>query len=547
HGHTQERDVHFYSFDFGDPVFEMGGLKLSVQVITTINTYGLAAEACELRAEDGRWRLVADRLMWAGNQERAPGRVELVVTRRGGRLSLTGNAQAGEPIRCYKIIIRNLPPCTVYDSLGDQCFWGMGGERQVTAEGLVSTYPGVTAPVWALQRDGRPWLSFRSQDREVRPKRFAAYRDRDGVAIELIFEEDARRWDDDLELPEWIVEPASIEAALRSHAAFLEAECGLRRWAARQDMPAWARDISLVISIHGMHWCGYVFNTYARALEIVHWVCQRIDGRRVLVFLPGWEGRYYWQYGDYRPEPRLGGPEGFARLCQGVRARGAHLMPMFGANCVNAWFENYASFGPQSPILSGTRLVFQGNRPDWDTSRSGDTGWQAWLNPGAPAWQDELVRQVSGLVSRYGFDAAFFDTTEAWDNDPDHAVFEGLQQLASRLRRAHPQLLLCAESWWDRLLAVFVAFHAAPLGPGAWMADYARRWAHLCEAEPSRGSTGVHELGHTPYVEQELAPGYWPTISFVEDTLEKAQPKIEDVIALAREHAARFLAPLPNG
>ena len=533
--------MHFYSFDFGDPVFDIGGLKLSVQLITTVNTYGLAAEACSLETGSGRWRLVADRLSWAGNQQRAPGRVELLVTKQGDKLVLTGSAAMDEPIRCLKIILRDLPPCTVYDSLGDQHWWGMGGEREITAEGLISTYPGVTAPVWALQRDGQPWLSCRCQDRLVRPKRFAAYRQGEHITVELIFEEDARHWDHDLSLPEWIIEPAGLEEALRSHAAFLEAECGLQRWEARTDLPAWARDISLVISIHGMHWCGYVFNTYERALEIVDWVCRRIEGRHVLVFLPGWEGRFYWQYGDYRPEPRLGGEEGFARLCQGIREHGAHACPMFGANCANATFANFAAFGPQSPILSGSRLGFQGNRPDWDISRSGDTGWQAWLNPGSPAWQDELVRQVLGLVDRYGCDAVFFDTTEAWDNDPDHAVFAGLQQLAARLRQDHPHLLLTAESWHDRLLGVFAAFHAHPLGPGSWMARYGRRWAHLSEAEPSRGSTGVHEAGHVPYAEQELSPGYWPTITFVEDTLEKAQPKVEEIIALAKEYAKRFL------
>jgi len=535
--------MQFYSFDFGDPVFEIRGLKLSVQVITTINTYGLASEACHVEEEGkDRWRLVCDRLMWAGGQERAGGHVELEVIQEGDRLTLAGRAEADEPVRCFKIILRDVPLCTVLDSIGDVSFWGMGGgEREVPQDGLLSKYPWVTAPVWALQLDGKPWRSFRCQDREVRPKRFCAYPQGDGLTVELIFEEDARKWDEDLKVPDWIIEPTDIETAVRAHAAFLESECGLERWSERGDLPDWARDISLVLSIHCMHWCGYIFNTYERALEIVNWVCDRIEGRRVLVFLPGWEGRYYWQYGDYRPALRLGGPEGFARLCEGVRARGAHLMPMFGGNCANAWFDNFKEFGPQSPILSGTRLVLQGNRPDWDISRARDTGWQAWLNPGAPAWQDELVRQVSGLIDQFGFDAVFFDTIHVWDNDPDHSIFEGMQQLVSRLHSAYPNLLITAESWWDRMLGVFPVFHGLPAGPGAWMADYARRFAHLSQAEPSRGSTGVHEWGHYPYQEQKLALEYWPTITFVEDTLERAQSKVEEVIELARKYATRFL------
>ena len=73
-----------------------------------------------------------------------------------------------------------------------------------------------------------------------------------------------------------------------------------------------------------MHWSGYTFNTYADMLEIIRVVADRIDGQRVLAYLPGWEGRYYWQYGDYRPSPELGGEEGFAALCS-VGARFPHF------------------------------------------------------------------------------------------------------------------------------------------------------------------------------------------------------------------------------
>ena len=32
------------------------------------------------------------------------------------------------------------------------------------------------------------------------------------------------------------------------------------------------------------------------------------------MFLPAWDGRYYWNYPIYQPDPRLGGPEGFRSL-----------------------------------------------------------------------------------------------------------------------------------------------------------------------------------------------------------------------------------------
>jgi hypothetical protein len=34
---------------------------------------------------------------------------------------------------------------------------------------------------------------------------------------------------------------------------------------------------------------------------------------------------------------------------------------------------------------------------------------------------------------------------------------------------------------------------------------------------------------------------YWPTITFVEDTLEIAQHKVEEIVELAKEYASHFL------
>ena len=75
-------------------------------------------------------------------------------------------------------------------------------------------------------------------------------------------------------------------------------------------MPDWMQRITLVLNMHGMHWTGYIFNTYADMLAILQWVDRRIRGERVLVYLPAWDGRYYWNYPEYRPDERMGGVQG---------------------------------------------------------------------------------------------------------------------------------------------------------------------------------------------------------------------------------------------
>jgi hypothetical protein len=526
--------MHLFGFDFRDPVFSVGAWKLSFQVITLENVYGLDPDALHVREEGESWRLDCARLSGAGQQQHAPGGVQVRIARgTGSRLHVQIDAEAPHPIRAVKILLRGFPHLTLLDLL-DQ-------EPAASAEQVVKRYPNdLRIPLAAARTADGVTLGARCDDPLMRAKRFAVYREHmDGMyTLECIHEEDARHFDTHIRVPEWVIDrDIDISAFRGEYLAFAERENGLTPWARRDDLPAWARDIRLVLTLHGMHWTGYVFNTYDQMRDIVRFVCQRIDGRHVLAYLPGWEGRYYWQYGDYRPEPLLGGADGFARLCDEARALGVHVMPMFGANCANAWAPNFHTFGPSSTMKSASRNVFLGNQPDWDNSRAHDTGWQAWLNPGAPAWQNELTRQILRLVDRYRFDGVFLDTVEVWTNDPDFNLREGYRQLVGRLRAGRPDLLVTGEDWWDGLLDIFPIFQQSGhwRQVPAWAGRYIRLMGHICDSEPSRGSTGVFEAGYSDYQRLPDDDMYIPTLAFVDGTLDQATAEVEAVIESARQ------------
>jgi hypothetical protein len=112
----------------------------------------------------------------------------------------------------------------------------------------------------------------------------------------------------------------------------------------------------------------------------------------------------------------------------------------------------------------------------------------------------------------------------------------------ARLRDGRPDSLVTAENWYDAMLGVFPIFqHTAhwQAVPG-WVSRYARLVAHLLDQEPSRGSTGVHELGHKPYELAQTEEGVIPTVAFVDGTLDTAKDQVEAVIAQAKEYAERF-------
>lgn len=524
-----------FSFDFGDPFFDLGGWQVALQIVTFENTYGLDPGLINIVEEGGRWLIEAGGLTWAGGQQLSHGSAWLRATRAAEGLELTAGAAHGERIRCLKLILRGVPGETVI---------GRGWEsREVPAQGMVLRYPlFLHAPLIFIQQLDEQHLYFHALDDRVRAKRFALYPTGDGLTVELIHEEAAHQMGNQIETPPWRVgRCADPRTIVEEHMTHLEKTFGLQLWEARPDVPDWAHEISLVVALHGMHWTGYVFNTYEQMLHALEWVCQRIEGKRVLAFLAGWEGRYYWQYGSYQPESRLGGAAGFRQLADGARRLGATLMPMFGANCANVNLPGFEKWAAPSMLRSPTGIVFTGNRPDWDSSRSNDPGWQAWLNPGAPAWREHLLEQVTSLLTECELRTVFFDTQHIWENDPDYPLYEGLVALGNALKERFPDLLIAGEGWYDALGAVTPVSQVGT--SSRWeqvFSRYCRTFGHLQWGDPSRGSAGVHEAGHTEFRLVPDAPHWWPTLTVVDGTLERAPEKAEQVITQARRYARRF-------
>ena len=528
--------MHFASFDFDDPVYEAHGFSLSLQIVTLANVYGIDPARTSARDEDGVWVVRAAGLRSAGGQATAPGAAILRVRPgKPGQVRVQMKAKGPEPVRCVKLLVRGLAaPLRLLEE---------GSERPVGGLGEILAYPNRLATPLLFARAGEELLAVRVEDDRVREKRFALALEKVGDkagqgVLECILEEDAGRFDRELEAPALVLgRGVSREEFLADHLRFLEVRGGLVPFRDREDVPAFAKDLALALTLHGMHWTGRIFLDYAAMTDVIRFVAARIEGRRVLAYLPGWEGRYYWQYGDYRPEPRLGGEAGFAALCDEARRLGVHVMPMFGGNCVNATLPRFEGLDPTARLKSATGNRFHGNQPDWDFARAHDTGWQAWLNPGHPGWRADLAGQIEALAARFGFDGVFLDTIHVWVNDPDHPVLDGIRQLCERLRASIPGVLLAAEHDFDALLPLFGLFQRAYWGRDpSWTAPYVLRFGHLCEGEPE-GRTGVHEFGiwKTPGGTPPGAaqPGYLPTLAFQDDTLARSRAEVERVIAAA--------------
>ena len=455
-----------------------------------------------------------------------------------------------EPVKAVKILLRHLPPAVAAG------FWqatSAPGRTHAARpfDPLLWRYPWPGDDPWpewetpwaaAGPADDGSTISISVRDDTVRPVRL--YRAlppwaAGDTVVEVVCEGDARAWGPAARTPPILLRAHPSEAAaladLEDHLEHVRRTYGIPSWDDRPDVPAWFSDTRLVVTLHGMHWTGYAFNTFDQMGEALRFVADHIEGRAVLAYLPGWEGRYYHAYPTYEPSERLGGPAGFDRLITTAHDRGIRVMPMFGAQGVNA--AGYPAWEDCAFRTRTDRMPALINKPDWDGDRSGDDD-QVFCNPGHPGFHAHLLGQLDRLATAHAVDGVFLDTSACWINDPRHSLVEGYRSLVHDLRVRHPHLLVAGEGWFDALLSIFPVnqtWHdpSAEFRCPDVMSRFAHTLPHLSAGAPGSGSTGVHEAGwgRPPDPEAAVGSGTLRNISFVDDTL---SDHAEAVVALLR-------------
>ena len=105
----------------------------------------------------------------------------------------------------------------------------------------------------AVQGENGSVVAVSSLDSRVRPKRFYLQPGAEGYRVEAIYEHDAWRNDHQVPVPRWrLVRAPTLDDALAPHFIYLQQAFQLVPWNERADLPAWARDIALVVTLHGM-------------------------------------------------------------------------------------------------------------------------------------------------------------------------------------------------------------------------------------------------------------------------------------------------------
>ena len=532
-----------FSFDFPEPSVPFAGLRFGFIVFTRENAYGLDASAMRADVSGDVLTLTGNGFTWAGGQEKAPGTLVARLTRDGDAVTVDVTAEMGQPIKTVTTIVRGVPRGHIstgyafFDPRDDELLFGYpfsGGD--LFGPGGAG---GLSTPLALVKQSDTEYFYLQSLDHQVRTKRFYFQPGESGYRVEAIFEEDGWRNATRLVVPTWrFGRGADPAAVIHAHYEHLARAYSLQPFDTRPDVPAWLRDTALVLTLNGQHYSGYIFNDYAKMLEILRWTATQIPASRVLTFISAWDGRYYWDYPLYRASDRMGGEAGFRRLIHEAQGLGFHMMPMFGANAANKKLPMYAGIADGlTAKIDGDELDL--NWVDWDNDRHQE-GWLAYMNLGVDSWREWLTGRIADCVDRYGVDAYFLDIAGGWVNNPKADMHGGMRRMVGDLRRRYPKVLACGEMHYDGLLEFIPLYQSG--GGGLFKDDvqrYARFFQHLSHPAPGRGSSGVHESGFGRFDPRtlSLAPDAIPTLNIVDDTFTKHRDVMAAVIAAAKERA----------
>ena len=507
------------SFDPHDPYFPVAGreqIRWAVQVFTTRNGYGLdGGESDEITVDGGTLR-VTHRYARLGQQRTLnAGRVNVAVGQTAEGWTFNIEATHDEPIKSVKLILRGLPN----DMLAS------GWWSPTTPRGVVEYPPfqwNYPSDHWATRwaAAGGLAISIDSPTVSGAVLHVSTPPYADEVEVELVHAVPASEWTTQVTVPTIrLAIGATEDAALGDfaiHHRRILAGFGIPNWDERADLPDWARRLERVVTLHGQHWTGHVFHDFADMGRLLERVAEVVDPSTVLAYLPGWEGRYYYDYPLYYPSRELGGESGLAQLADTAHGLGFRLMPMFGAHGAN--IQQYPRWEEAAVRNPSNRYPVMLNSPDWDGDRYPE-GDQVFLNPGESTYRAHLVKSIADVVDRYGMDAAFFDTASFWFDDPRYPMYEGFKDVVASLRTRFPDLLLVAEGWWDAMTAIFPISQQwlgveRDIRLPELLTDAARTTSHLAEGTPGLGSTGVHEQGFRTRPKYVELPGHLPVISF---------------------------------
>lgn len=524
--------INIQSGDFED-------IKVSLEVFSLENVYTIP----KYQLNNGVY--YSNSLVW-GDTEKTDGEANLSINVQE-TMMVNASAKLDKDIRGIKIRFDDLP-------LGKLISLS-SNDQEVTDYGIHLKYPegwrGLSHPLLVFEINKDKYLYIRALDKTVNQKNFLIKRVGNKMRVDVVQEQQGDSISKIYQIPTIELGFASRkEEIYKKQMEYIEKTFDVVPFEKSNIVPSWLKNISLVVIMHMESFTGHIFHTYEKAYEDVKKLTEMIQGKRILVYFPGWEGRYYYKYGNYTPDERLGGAEALKECIRKIKELGCKTMSMVGMNIANKNIPAISKIYEDAEFQSVSGAKYHNGSVDWEGAHHYDFNELVNLNIANKKWADELFNQIKVISLTYDFDGVFLDIAACFVNDKNHALYPGVCEFCDRLRTIKPDFLVSGEGFYDGLLHAIPLFQSGHTDGSMNYHDrineelfnkYAREFGHLCLGDPSRGSSGVHELGTNTDWRVPYRKGLIPTLSLVENSLELAPEKVKQIIDDAIRYSRDFI------
>lgn len=486
-------------YDFKDSYVSFADLNFAVRLSTDNNIYCPNPEKLTIeKPSNNEIILRSNSLSAAGGQLISNGFIELKIS-RGINQRISILASASHNTELAKSILVLIKGINVKYMVSEQP--QAKGEQEFKDKiGIRVSYPSrsATMPLVFLTTPNEEWYVL-SKDKKIRRKGFACSYDHlsDEPVFFISHDSDMRKRSTRIQSPKWVMgKNRNREQIVRERCIDLEKYFDVLPYSRKNDFHTdWIDNLKVVTFLHGVHWTDHVFNTYDQMGEQLEWITETIDGSQVLAFLPAWDGRYYVNYPEHKPDSRMGGSEGLKRLVKKAHQLGVKVVLMFGGPNLSTFDFLKKNNMMEAGLKTPSGQVELQNWLDWNTDLQKETMGLI-MNFGHPKYLDYMINKTAELFDTFGIDGIFLDGTLRWQNSPDYSPYEGLVEYTREIRKRYPEKLLMGEDGYDAIYGHFDLFHTSggPLGLENYLLRYTRQFYYL--AYPAEnGSAGIHEIG----------------------------------------------------
>lgn len=516
-------------------------IKVSMEVFSLENVYTIPNGSFVKSSNT----YSSETLVW-GDTEKVDAKASLRLKKHRDSFSVNARAKLDKKIRSIKIRFDNLPLGKLISLTAK--------DKEVTERGLYFRYPegwrDLSNPLLVFELDNGKYLYLRCVDTTVNYKQFFLKKVGNNLRIDITQEALGNHLRNTFAIPEIEVGIAKDkESIYQRQKEYIEKTFDVVPFEESSNVPQWLKNISLVVIMHMESFTGHIFHTYEKAYEDVKKLTEMIPGDRILVYFPGWEGRYYYKYGNYTPDERLGGEQKLIECVQKMKKLGCRTMSMVGMNIANKNVPAVNKIYKDAEFQSVSGAKYHSGSVDWEGAHHYDFNEHVNLNIANKKWADCLFEQIKDISLKCDFDGVFLDIAACFVNDKKHALYPGVCEFCDRLRTIKKDFLVSGEGFYDGLLKVIPLFQSGHTDGEMNYHDrvsqelftpYAREFGHLCLGDPSRGSSGVHELGTNTEWKVPYRKGIIPTLSLVENSLELAPEKVKEIIDDANRYYEEF-------